>query len=124
MISMLGCRSHSMNLGDSMHMEQSLVGKVLSSWAILPPMVGARSTRKTRKPEVARSRAAWMPLIPPPTTITSPKLLLAFASFSTSQPSPCFGSTIASATTSVMSLISSTSSSSRVNLLSSKLVMQ
>ena len=37
---MLGCRSHSMNLGDSMHIEQSLVGKVLSSCAILPPMVG------------------------------------------------------------------------------------
>ena len=33
---MLGCRSHSMNFGESMHIEQSLVGKVLSSWAILP----------------------------------------------------------------------------------------
>ena len=72
---MFGWRSHSMNFGDSMHIEQSLVGKVLSSCAIFPPMVGARSTRKTLKPEVARSSAAWMPLIPPPTTRTSPKFV-------------------------------------------------
>src|SRR5574342_1050025 len=39
-ISMFGWRSHSMNFGDSMHIEQSLVGKVLSSCAIFPPMVG------------------------------------------------------------------------------------
>src|SRR5450759_2485062 len=44
-ISMFGCRSHSMNFGDSMHIEQSLVGKVLSSWDIFPPMVGFFSTR-------------------------------------------------------------------------------
>jgi hypothetical protein len=42
---MFGCRSVSMNFGDSMHIEQSLVGKVLSSCDILPPMVGDLSTR-------------------------------------------------------------------------------
>ena len=35
-------------------MEQSLVGKVLSSWAIWPPMAGALSTRYTLKPAVAK----------------------------------------------------------------------
>ena len=35
---MLGCRPTSTSLGASIHMEQSLVGKVLSSWAIWPPM--------------------------------------------------------------------------------------
>ncbi len=38
---MLGCRPTSTSLGESIHIEQSLVGKVLSSWAIWPPMVGA-----------------------------------------------------------------------------------
>src|SRR3990172_159368 len=56
--SMLGCLWHSRNFGDSMHMEQSFVGKVLSSWAILPPMAGALSARYTLKPVLARSRAA------------------------------------------------------------------
>src|SRR4030042_4017868 len=56
--SMLGCRPTSTSLGASIQMEQSLVGKVLSSWAIWPPMAGALSTRETLKPAVARSRAA------------------------------------------------------------------
>ena len=38
---MFGCRPTSTSLGASIHMEQSLVGKVLSSWAIWPPMLGA-----------------------------------------------------------------------------------
>jgi len=43
--SILGCRPTSTSLGESIHMEQSLVGKVLSSWAIWPPMEGDFSTR-------------------------------------------------------------------------------
>src|SRR5512141_812149 len=34
----------STNLGEITHMEQSLVGKVLSSWAITPPIAGEVST--------------------------------------------------------------------------------
>ena len=51
---MLGCRPTSTSLGASIHMEQSLVGKVLSSWAIWPPMLGAFSTRYTLKPAVRK----------------------------------------------------------------------
>ncbi len=43
--SIFGCRPTSTSLGESIHMEQSLVGKVLSSWAICPPMLGVFSTR-------------------------------------------------------------------------------
>src|SRR3990172_2641037 len=43
--SMLGCRLTSLNLGDWIHIEQSLVGKVLSSWDILPPIACPFSTR-------------------------------------------------------------------------------
>ena len=39
-ISIFGCRPTSTSLGESIHMEQSLVGKVLSSWAMCPPMLG------------------------------------------------------------------------------------
>jgi hypothetical protein len=53
-------------------MEQSLVGKVLSNWAIIPPMAGDFSTKWTKKPEFARSKAAWIPAMPPPATITEP----------------------------------------------------
>ena len=45
-------------------MEQSLVGKVLSSWAMRPPMEGSRSTRWTWSPWFARSSAAWQPATP------------------------------------------------------------
>src|SRR4030042_6930155 len=38
LISMFRWRPHSTNLGEMMHMEQSLVGKVLSDWAITAPM--------------------------------------------------------------------------------------
>src|SRR4030042_6443906 len=48
-ISILGFRPTSTSLGASIQMEQSLVGKVLSSWAIWPPMAGALSTRETLK---------------------------------------------------------------------------
>jgi hypothetical protein len=37
---MFGCRPTSTSLGERIHMEQSLVGKVLSSWAMWPPMLG------------------------------------------------------------------------------------
>ena len=44
-ISMLGWLSTSYICGASMQMEQSLVGKVLSSRAIIPPMLAVSSTR-------------------------------------------------------------------------------
>ncbi len=45
MISMFGFLSQSISFGERMHIEQSLVGNVLSSWAIRPPMLGDSSTR-------------------------------------------------------------------------------
>src|SRR3972149_11024897 len=45
--SMFGCLPASDILGASMQIEQSIVGKVLSSCAILPPILGSRSTRYT-----------------------------------------------------------------------------
>ena len=51
-------------------MEQSLVGKVLSSCAITPPMLGFFSIRETSIPISAKSSAAWIPAIPPPITAT------------------------------------------------------
>ncbi len=42
---MLGCIFTSTMMGVMMHWEQSLVGKVRSSWIIRPPMLGPRSTR-------------------------------------------------------------------------------
>jgi hypothetical protein len=38
-------RAHSTSFGERMHIEQSPVGKVLSSWAIFPPIAGEESTR-------------------------------------------------------------------------------
>ncbi len=43
--SMFGCLPASDIFGARMHMEQSMVGKVLSICAILPPMLGSFSTR-------------------------------------------------------------------------------
>ena len=43
--SMFSCLAASTILGVSMHAEQSSVGKVLSSCAILPPMLGSLSRR-------------------------------------------------------------------------------
>jgi len=43
--SMFRRRPHSTSLGDSKHSEQSLVGKILSSWAMMPPIPGFFSTR-------------------------------------------------------------------------------
>ena len=51
-----------------MHAAQSRVGKVLSIWVILPPMVGCFSTMSTSKPASAMSSAVWMPAMPPPMT--------------------------------------------------------
>ena len=69
---MLIWRAQSTSFGETIHIEQSLVGKVLSSWVIIPPMVGDFSTRLTLYPLSARSREAWMPAIPAPITITEP----------------------------------------------------
>lgn len=71
------CRPTSTSLGEIIHMEQSLVGNVLSSSLITPPMAEDFSTRWTKKPESAKSREACIPAIPPPITITDPKTLLA-----------------------------------------------
>ena len=45
MISTLRCRPTSTSLGEMIHMAQSLVGKVLSSWDINPPIAEDFSTR-------------------------------------------------------------------------------
>ena len=42
--SMFSCRPTSTSLGARIHIEQSLVGKVLSSWDMTPPMAGDLST--------------------------------------------------------------------------------
>ena len=44
---MLMCRPTSTSLGEIIHMAHSLVGKVLSSWAMIPPIPGDLSTRCT-----------------------------------------------------------------------------
>src|SRR4030042_5386499 len=44
-IPMLRWRPASTNFGEIIHIEQSLVGKVLSNWAITPPIAGDDSTR-------------------------------------------------------------------------------
>jgi len=45
--SMLLCRPTSTSFGEIIHMEQSLVGKVLSNCAMAPPIAGLFSTRWT-----------------------------------------------------------------------------
>ena len=45
MISTFLLRAHSTSFGDRVHMAQSPVGKVLSSWAIRPPMAGDDSSK-------------------------------------------------------------------------------
>ena len=67
---MLGWELSSTSLGERMQVEQSLVGKVLSSWDMRPPMLGFSSTRVTGIPISARSREAWIPAMPPPITRT------------------------------------------------------
>src|SRR5208337_1532198 len=71
-ILIFACLWTSTIFGERMHIEQSLVGNVLSSCAMWPPIVGSRSIRWTTIPWFARSSAAWMPLIPAPMTTTSP----------------------------------------------------
>ena len=68
--SMLRLSATSTIFGERVHVEQSRVGKVLSSWIILPPMEGPSSSIVTWTPHEASSRAAVMPAIPPPTTRT------------------------------------------------------
>ena len=43
--SIFRCRPTSTSLGEMIHMAQSLVGKVLSSWDMTPPMEGLFSRR-------------------------------------------------------------------------------
>jgi hypothetical protein len=64
--------------GASIQIEQSSVGKFLSSAAILPPIDGPFSTRTTRPPAFATSSAACIPAIPPPTTMTVSLILSTF----------------------------------------------
>src|SRR5271169_1018310 len=71
-ISMSLCLPISTRRGAMVHMAQSLVGKVLSSCAITPPIAALRSDRYTLIPPLARSRAACIPPIPPPTTSAAP----------------------------------------------------
>ena len=47
---MFGCEAHSTIFGVRMHAAQSSVGKVLSYWAMRPPMEGVRSTSVTLYP--------------------------------------------------------------------------
>ena len=61
-----GWREISTIFGARMQIEQSRVGKVLSSCAIRPPIDGSFSIRYTCCPWSARSKAAVMPAIPPP----------------------------------------------------------
>src|SRR4030066_2533011 len=73
---MLWCLPVATSFGAMMHIAQSFVGKVLSSWAIVPPMLACFSTRYTLYPESAMSRADCNPEMPPPTTRTEPRLWL------------------------------------------------
>ena len=68
---MFSCCAASTMRGVRMQAEQSMVGKVLSRRAMVPPMVVSRSTMVTLRPASARSRAVWMPATPPPITSTS-----------------------------------------------------
>src|ERR1019366_1918118 len=70
--SMSLCRPISPSRGAMVHIAQSLLGKVLSSCAITPPMAGPRSAKYTLMPPLARSSAACIPPIPPPTTNAAP----------------------------------------------------
>src|SRR4030042_1403143 len=69
---MFGCLPAVTSFGARIHMEQSFVGNVLSSCAMVPPMLVDSSRRYTLKPESARSKDACMPATPPPTTRTAP----------------------------------------------------
>jgi len=65
---MRGWEAASTMRGVRMHCEQSRVGKVSESWDMCPPSEDERSTRTTSAPPSARSRAVWMPAMPPPIT--------------------------------------------------------
>src|ERR1019366_4632707 len=71
-ISMSLCRPISTRRGAMVHMAQSLVGNVLSSCAMTPPMAAPRSDKYTLMPPLARSRAACIPPMPPPPTRAAP----------------------------------------------------
>ena len=70
--SILMCRPTSTSLGEMIHIEQSLVGNVLSSLDIVPPIDDSSLIMWTRRPLLARSSAACIPPIPEPTTNTDP----------------------------------------------------
>ncbi len=72
MISMFGCAPVPTSFGDKIHMAQSFVGKVLSNCGMIPPILGCSSTKYTLNPESARSREAWIPDMPAPSTSTAP----------------------------------------------------
>ena len=55
---MFGCLPASTNFGETIHIAQSFVGKVLSNCAITPPILVLDSTRYTLYPESAKSSAA------------------------------------------------------------------
>ena len=77
-ISISLCLPISTSFGAIMHIEQSFVGNVLSSCDIIPPIHGFVSDRYTFIPDPARSRAACIPPIPPPTTSAEPTFILLF----------------------------------------------
>lgn len=64
----LGWAFASTIFGVRIQAEQSRVGKVLSSWDILPPILGVFSTMSTGYPASAMSNAVWIPAMPPPIT--------------------------------------------------------
>src|SRR5512135_2262874 len=72
---MFRCLPASTIFGEIIHMEQSPVGKVLSSMTIVPPIDESFWTIWTLSPLSARSRAACIPPMPPPTTRTAPFFL-------------------------------------------------
>ena len=67
-IRMFSCCATSTIFGVRIHAAQSRVGKVLSSCAIFPPIVGFVSTMSTGNPASAMSRAVCIPAMPPPIT--------------------------------------------------------
>ena len=72
----MGCKSRwsclvvSDKCGDTVHKSQLLVGKVLSSWVINPPMEYDLSMSITFLRDSAKSSAARIPPTPPPITST------------------------------------------------------
>lgn len=70
-ISMFRWRPTSLVFGVRIQPEQSRVGKVLSNWAIFPPIISSFSIMNTLYPAFAIFRAAVIPAMPPPTTMAT-----------------------------------------------------